>query len=325
MTNYTELTRQLTALVDNVPHFYANLANAAALLWQSVPDLNWAGFYLLEGDTLILGPFQGKPACMEILLGRGVCGTAAKEGRTVLVENVHDFPGHIACDSASNAEIVIPLYRDGTLLGVLDLDSPTFGRFTEEDRLGLEGFARALERAMADTPTPFLALAKNRYSVRKFQPTPLDPHTLNAILEAGHIAPTGCNYQPYRVLVLNREDALQKLKSCTKCHFDAPCALLICCNKTECWTRKYDGEQSGTVDAAIVTTHMMLEAAARGVGSTWVMHFDPVAMRDTFRIPEELTPVALLTLGYPAPDAKPLPLHSEYRPMEELVIYDTFS
>ena len=144
-----ELCSQLRALISGVPHLVANLANASALLWQSLPDLNWVGFYLPEGEKLVLGPFQGKPACIEIPLGKGVCGTAAAEGRTVLVENVHTFPGHIACDSASNAEIVVPIRQNGRVVAVLDLDSPTVGRFTDGDREVLETVGHVLEEELA--------------------------------------------------------------------------------------------------------------------------------------------------------------------------------
>ena len=138
MTDYEALCMKLTALLDGVPHRIANLANASALIYESLEDLNWAGFYLLEGESLVLGPFQGKPACIEIPLDRGVCGTAAQTGQTQLVPDVHLFPGHIACDSASNSEIVVPLRIDGKVAGVLDLDSPWPGRFTVEDQAGLE-------------------------------------------------------------------------------------------------------------------------------------------------------------------------------------------
>lgn len=146
MTDYRILSEQMQALLDGIPHPISNLANASALLWQSLPDLNWAGFYLLEGEKLVLGPFQGKTACIEIPLGRGVCGTAAAEDRTLLVSDVHCFQGHIACDSASNSEIVIPLHKDGRVVGVLDLDSPNKNHFTEADRIGLENVAAVLER-----------------------------------------------------------------------------------------------------------------------------------------------------------------------------------
>ncbi len=145
MTDYPALNAQLSALVHGVTHRVANLANAAALLYQTVEDLNWAGFYLLENDILVLGPFQGKPACIEIPVGRGVCGTAVAEDRTLLVHDVHQFPGHIACDNASNSEIVVPIHAGGQVIGVLDLDSPHIGRFTDEDRAGLEGSVGVLE------------------------------------------------------------------------------------------------------------------------------------------------------------------------------------
>ena len=145
MTDYSLLAQQLDAITKDVPHPVANLANAAALLWYGLPDINWAGFYLLEGDRLVLGPFQGKTACVEIPMGKGVCGTAADKNRTQVVADVHQFSGHIACDSASNSEIVIPLRKNGEVVGVLDIDSPRFGRFLEADRQGLEQFAEILQ------------------------------------------------------------------------------------------------------------------------------------------------------------------------------------
>ena len=146
MTDYKELNAQLFALVDGIDHPISNLANASALLWHALPDLNWAGFYLREGEKLVLGPFQGKTACIEIPMGRGVCGTAAAQDSTQLVPDVHCFRGHIACDSASRSEIVVPLRKDGAVIGVLDVDSPIANRFTEEDRAGLETFASVLEQ-----------------------------------------------------------------------------------------------------------------------------------------------------------------------------------
>lgn len=146
--NYEMLCKQLIALTQDIPHPIANLANASALLWQALGDINWAGFYLLEGDVLVLGPFQGKPACIEIPVGKGVCGTAVAEEKTQLVADVHQFPGHIACDSASNSEIVIPIYKNSRIFGVLDIDSPLFGRFTREDEAGLELFVKILEKSL---------------------------------------------------------------------------------------------------------------------------------------------------------------------------------
>jgi len=148
MANYTLLNQQLLSLTEGVEEPISNLANASALLFYTLPDLNWAGFYLYKNNALLLGPFQGKHACTRIDLGKGVCGTAALRGETLVVPDVHAFPGHIACDGASNAEIVIPLYVGGTLYGVLDIDSPVLNRFTEEDRAGLEAFVKVLEKAL---------------------------------------------------------------------------------------------------------------------------------------------------------------------------------
>ena len=147
-TDYTELNRQLCALTEGIPYPIANLSNAAALLWQNMDDINWAGFYLMEDDALILGPFQGKPACIRIAVGRGVCGTAVAQNATQLVPDVHKFPGHIACDSASNSEIVILIHKDGQIWGVLDIDSPSLNRFSDADRTGLETFVKLLEKAL---------------------------------------------------------------------------------------------------------------------------------------------------------------------------------
>ena len=146
--DYKVLCKQLAALTQDVPHTIANLANASALLWQELTDINWAGFYLLQKDILVLGPFQGKPACIEIPMGKGVCGTAAATQTTQLVPDVHQFPGHIACDNASNSEIVVPIYKNGSLFGVLDIDSPLFGRFSAKDQAGLEAFVKTLENSL---------------------------------------------------------------------------------------------------------------------------------------------------------------------------------
>ena len=146
--NYELLTAQLRSFAEADSWYVPLMANAAALLFDALADVNWAGFYLLRGERLVLGPFQGKAACIHIPLGKGVCGTAAQRDETQLVPDVHAFPGHIACDSASNSEIVVPIHRDGRVVGVLDIDSPVTGRFTEADRTGLEGFVRVLEERM---------------------------------------------------------------------------------------------------------------------------------------------------------------------------------
>ena len=152
---YAGLVGQLEAMLTGERDWLANLANTAALIFQTLPDLNWAGFYLLhEGGELVLGPFQGKPACVRIAPGRGVCGAAVVQRATVVVPDVHAFPGHIACDAASRAELVVPLLRGEQVLGVLDLDSPISSRFDEDDRRGVERLATALVAA-SDFPAAF--------------------------------------------------------------------------------------------------------------------------------------------------------------------------
>ena len=147
--DYDLLAAQLRALTDDVPYEIANLSNASALLWEQLSDINWAGFYKMEGGILVLYPFQGKPACIRIPVGRGVCGTAVAKDDVQLVYDVHQFPGHIACDCASNSEIVLPIHVKGEIWGVLDIDSPSIGRFTEEDRDGLQKFVDVLESVLA--------------------------------------------------------------------------------------------------------------------------------------------------------------------------------
>ena len=143
---YKLMNAQLQALIEDVPHRIANMANASALIFDTLEDLNWAGFYLMENGILVLGPFQGKTACIEIRVGKGVCGTAVERDEIMLVEDVHQFPGHIACDSASNSEIVLPIHANGEIIGVLDIDSPSLARFDEEDKAGLAEFVRIFEQ-----------------------------------------------------------------------------------------------------------------------------------------------------------------------------------
>ena len=146
---YRDLAVELDGLLADEPDFVANAANAAAAIYYSLPDLNWAGFYFLRGHELVLGPFQGRPACVRIPVGKGVCGAAATNRQTVLVPDVEAFPGHIACDPASRSELVVPLFAGATLLGVLDLDSPVVRRFDVDDHAGCEAMARVIERHLA--------------------------------------------------------------------------------------------------------------------------------------------------------------------------------
>ncbi len=178
---------------------------------------------------------------------------------------------------------------------------------------------------MTTTITPFHDLAASRHSVRKFNNQPIEREKLDLILEAGRIAPTACNYQPQRILVLESEEARTKLKECTAYHFDAPVALLVCYDKTKSWKRSFDGDDSGTIDGSIVTTQMMLQAFELGIGSTWVGFFDPKKVRNVFKLPNEYVPVALLPLGYPAGNSQPSPMHTKREPMENTVFYDAFA
>lgn len=142
---YEEVVWQLKGLFEDCPHTLANLANASAVLNQAMEEINWVGFYLIEQGQLVLGPFQGKPACVEIKIGKGVCGTAVEKDEVMLVKDVHEFPGHIACDGASRSEIVLPIHAFGKIIGVLDIDSPKLARFNEEDKDGLEAVVKVIE------------------------------------------------------------------------------------------------------------------------------------------------------------------------------------
>lgn len=162
-------------------------------------------------------------------------------------------------------------------------------------------------------------LVKNRWSVRKFKDEVLPDEVMAQILEAGRVAPTACNFQPQRVFVIRSAEAMEKVKKCTRCHFNAPVVLLVCCDHAVSWKRKYDGADSGVVDASIVTTHMMLAAEELGVGSCWVMHFNPAVLCSELALPENLEPVALLPMGYPAEDAEPIAMHFQRKTLDELV------
>ncbi len=154
---YASIARRLESLLEGERDFLANTANTAALVFEYTGDLNWAGFYFRQGDELVLGPFQGRVACVRINVGEGVCGTAAEKGVSLVVANVHQFEGHIACDAASNAELVVPLIDSGEVIGVLDLDSPTIGRFDEDDRAGIEELVRVYLRSTDLSPLRVLA------------------------------------------------------------------------------------------------------------------------------------------------------------------------
>lgn len=171
----------------------------------------------------------------------------------------------------------------------------------------------------------FIQLAKEqRFSVRKFKNQPVEKEKLDLILEAGRISPTACNYQPQRILVIEDAAVMAKLKQCTRCHFDAPVVLLICYDKTTVWKNRTNGTIGGDVDASIVTTHMMLQVAELGLGTTWVGAFDHQKTRELFQLPDYLVPVALLPIGYPADEVEPHPWHFKRFEMEHTVFYNSF-
>ena len=170
----------------------------------------------------------------------------------------------------------------------------------------------------------FLELAKERFSVRKFSNKKVESAKVDLILEAGRLAPTACNNQPQRVLVLDNEVSLDKLKDCTNYHFDAPLAMIICYDNEASWKRRYDNKDEGEIDACIVTCHMMLQVANLGLGSTWVGAFDPIAVRKLYELPENIIPVAILPVGYKSNDAVPNPLHNKRLRKDETVFYNSF-
>ncbi|WP_028857677.1 nitroreductase family protein [Psychrilyobacter atlanticus] len=170
----------------------------------------------------------------------------------------------------------------------------------------------------------FLELAKKRYSVRKFRDKKVEKEKIDLILEAGRLAPTAVNYQPQRILVLESDESLEKLKECSKYHFDAPLAILVCYDNTVSWKRRYDDKDMGEVDASIVATQMMLEITNLNLGTTWVGHFDPQKIRDIFSLPENIIPVALFPVGYPHEKSVPHQLHEKRLEISETVVYDSF-
>lgn len=171
----------------------------------------------------------------------------------------------------------------------------------------------------------FLELAKARYSVRKFSDKKVETQKIDLILEAGRVAPTACNFQPQRILVIDKETGLEKLKKCTPYHFDAPLAMLVCYDKNASWKRKYDDADGGQIDASIVTTHMMLEVTNLGLGTTWVGSFNPQAVREEFALPENIIPIAILPIGYPSDDCEPYSGHFQRLEKEKTVFRNPFS
>lgn len=169
-----------------------------------------------------------------------------------------------------------------------------------------------------------MQVIKDRYSVRSFSDAAVEDEKIGMILEAGRLAPTACNIQPQKILVLRTKESLALWQKCTGCHFNEQLVMIICYDMTQSWKREYDGQDSGITDASIVTTHMMLEATELGIGSTWIMYFDPAAVREEFGIPDYLVPVSVLAMGYPSEDARPSQRHPFRKALSQTVEYDTF-
>ncbi|MBO2516964.1 MAG: nitroreductase [Clostridiales bacterium] len=169
-----------------------------------------------------------------------------------------------------------------------------------------------------------LKLMEERYSVRSFSDRAVEDEKIEAILQAGRLAPTACNNQPQKILVLKSRESLELWQKCTKCHFNEQLVMIVCYDRQQAWTREYDGQDSGFVDASIITTHMMLEAANEGIGSTWIMYFIPEAVREEFHLPENLVPVSVLAMGYASEKAAPSPRHGLRKPLTDTVVYDHF-
>lgn len=246
---------------------------------------------------------------LERIMAEGIDAASRSEEGNLKYDYYLPFDG-------SDELLLVEKWRDGEALKA-HAAAPHFRRLGElKSGYVLE---TAIERYCGQEASGFLELAENRYSVRRFSDKPVEKEKLELILKAGQVSPTACNYQPQRVYVLQSPEAMEKLRKCKTSDFGETLALLVCCDKDECWKRDYDGKPSGEIDAAIVATHMMLEAWELGIGSTWVMHFMPEAVRSEFRIPENEEPVALLVMGYAAEGAHPARLHAQKKPLEETV------
>ena len=279
MTDYGFLCRQLCSLSENVTEQITILSNTAALLSDALPDLNWAGFYILCGNELTLGPFVGKPACVKITLGKGVCGTAAERNETIVVPDVHAFPGHIACDSASNSEIVLPIHVGGKLFGVLDIDSPLYDRFTSHDKEGLESFVGNMEKILSLTHASHgthtssdivLDAIRERRSIRRFKSDMPRREDIEKIIEAGLYAASGKGLQATVTIAVTNKEFRDMLAADNASFwsvetpdpfFCAPVILIVLGNKKRP-TYLYDG--------SLVIGNMMLAAHALGLGSIWI-------------------------------------------------------
>ena len=311
-----QINQQLKALISDENNYLANLSNAAALLFNELEKVNWAGFYLMKNGELVLGPFQGLPACIRIKVGNGVCGSAVEDQKTYVVENVHQFEGHIACDSASESEIVIPLYADDRIVGVLDIDSPVKSRFDDLDKKYLEEFAKILtQESKFEVDT--LESLKTRRSVRKFKDKKVEKEKIAEMIDSARLAPSGKNIQPVEYIV---EKKKKKRKEITEIasggDFIAEAPLCIAVISKKC---EHDIE-----DGSAATENILISAKAQGLDSCWVAGYKKEyssGIEEYFSLPEDYRLISLLAIGYsdknPEPPAK--------KSIEEVIHYENFN
>ena len=299
----TQVNEQLKALISNENDYIANLSNAAALLYNELEDVNWAGFYLMKKGELVLGPFQGLPACIRIKVGNGVCGSAVEDEKTYVVEDVHKFEGHIACDSASESEIVIPLYSDDRIVGVLDIDSPIKGRFDETDKKYLEKFAKILTEE-SKFQIDALETLKTRRSVRKYKDKKVEDEKIEELIDSARLAPSGKNIQPVEYIVIQDKERRQELTNIVSGGdfiADAPMTIAVVSQKCE-----HDIE-----DGSAATENILLAARAQGLASCWVAGYKKDysnKVEEFLSLPNNYRLISLLAIGYseenPEPPAK---------------------
>jgi len=311
----SQINQQLKALLGDEDDYLANLSNAASLLFSELDKINWAGFYLMKEGELVLGPFQGLPACIRIDVGSGVCGSAVEDQKTYIVDDVHQFEGHIACDSASESEIVVPIFSDDRIIGVLDIDSPEKNRFDELDKKYLEEFVKILSEE-SKFQLDFLETLKTRRSVRKYKSKKVEEEKIKEIIDTARLAPSGKNIQPIEYIVI--EDS-KKRKEITEIVTggdyiaEAPVCIAVVSKKCE-----HDIE-----DGSAATENILLSARAMGLDTCWVAGYKKdysSRVCEYLGIPADYRLISLIPVGYS--DKNPNP--PSKKNLEDIVHYEEF-
>ena len=312
----SQINQQLKAVLADENDYLANLSNAAALLFNELDKVNWAGFYLMKEEELVLGPFQGLPACIRIEVGNGVCGSAVKDQKTYVVDNVHHFEGHIACDSASKSEIVVPIYADDRIVGVLDIDSPVENRFDKKDKKYLEEFAEILSEE-SKFQLDALETLKTRRSVRSFKSKKVEKEKIKEIINTARLAPSGKNIQPVEYLII--EDK-QKRKEITEIATggdfiaEAPVCIAVISERCE-----HDIE-----DGSAATENILLSARSLGLASCWVAGYKKdysKGVRKYLGVPDDYRLISLIPIGYSSENPDP----PSKRNLEEVMHFEDFT